>query len=851
MIEIPAGESPLSYLAYTLPESPLDFGSDDVLSRFLDYTTHRSLELYPAQEEAILELFSGKNVILATPTGSGKSLVATALHFDALVRHERSIYTAPIKALVNEKFFALCQDFGPENVGLMTGDAAVNRDAPILCCTAEILANIGLREGEACDLRHVVIDEFHYYSDRDRGTAWQIPLLTLPRSRFLLMSATFGEPSLFAERLTRLTRLETKIVRSSERPVPLDFGYSETPLHETLTKLVTAGKSPIYVVHFTQRACAEEAQNLMSQDYATKDEKKAITEALRGARFDTAFGKDLQRFLRHGIGLHHAGLLPKYRLLVEQLAQRGLLKVVVGTDTLGVGVNIPIRTVVLTRLCKFDGAGTALLKVRDFHQIAGRAGRRGFDTQGSVVVQAPEHVIENRRLEAKAGGDPVKLKRIVRKRPPERGYVAWDQKVFERLIASQPEPLVSRFTVSHGMVVNMLSRGKHGCRALARLINDCHEPRRQRRALGRTARDMYQSLVDAGLISRNADGSFTFREDLQRDFSLYQALSLYLIETVELLDPESGTYPLDLLSLVESVLENPDVILQRQLDALKTQKMGELKAAGVEYEERIAELEKMTYPKPNAEFIYGTFNDFARHHPWVTVENIRPKSVAREMYEGFFSFNDYVTEYGLSRSEGALLRYLSDVYRTLTQTVPVSARGVLTDELETYLGAIVHGTDSSLVDEWERLLSTEPPEALASEEQSAAPAADRVDITSDPRTFTVLLRNRVFSLLRALAREDFEGALSLVDASDPPWTTGRLRERIAEYRQEHGEICLDPKARAPGLLRVVERTEGMWRVEQVISDPEEHNDWALFGVVDLEASRQAGHPVLRLDRISA
>ncbi|MGE5783622.1 MAG: DEAD/DEAH box helicase, partial [Myxococcales bacterium] len=624
MVEIPSGESPLGYLAYTLPPSVEDLSSDDVLSRFLDYTSHKSLELYPAQEEAILELFSGKNVILATPTGSGKSLVATALHFDALVRHERSIYTAPIKALVNEKFFALCQDFGPENVGLLTGDAAVNRDAPILCCTAEILANIGLRQGANNDLRHVVVDEFHYYSDRDRGTAWQIPLLTMPNARFLLMSATFGDPTLFAERLTRLTSLETKIVRSSERPVPLDFSYAETPLHETLSKLVADGKAPVYVVHFTQRSCAEEAQNLMSLDFSTKEEKKALTAALRGARFDTGYGKELQRFLRHGIGIHHAGLLPKYRLLVEQLAQRGLLKVVVGTDTLGVGVNIPIRTVVLTKLCKYDGAGTALLKARDFHQIAGRAGRRGFDTQGSVVVQAPEHVIENRRLEAKAGGDPVKLKRIVRRKPPERGYVAWDQKAFERLVASTPEPLVSRFNVSHGMVVNVLARGRTGCRAMARLIYDCHEPRRQKRNLARTARDMYRSLMDAGLITRNEDGSFSFREDLQHDFSLHQALSLYLIETIDQLDPENGTYPLDLLTLIESVLENPEVILMRQLDALKTRKMGELKAAGVEYEERIAELEKMTYPKPNAEFIYGTFNDFARRHPWVTVENIKP-----------------------------------------------------------------------------------------------------------------------------------------------------------------------------------------------------------------------------------
>ncbi|MGC4067984.1 MAG: DUF3516 domain-containing protein [Polyangiaceae bacterium] len=589
----------------------------------------------------------------------------------------------------------------------------------------------------------------------------------------------------------------------------------------------------------------------MSQDFSSKTDKKAIAEALRGARFDTAYGKELQRFLRHGIGLHHAGLLPKYRLLVEKLAQRGLLKVIVGTDTLGVGVNIPIRTVVLTKLCKYDGEKTALLRARDFHQIAGRAGRRGFDEQGSVVAQAPEHVIENRRLEDRAGSDPVKLKRIVRKKPPERGYVHWDQKVFEKLIVSPPEPLVSRFSVSHGMLVNVLSRPESGCRAMARLIYDCHEPRRTKRILARTAKEMYESLLNAGLLYVDADGRIQFREDLQQDFSLHQALSLYLVETIELLDREAGTYPLDLLTLVESVLENPELILQKQLDALKTRKMAELKAAGVEYDERIAELEKMTYPKPNAEFVYGTFNEFAKKHPWVTLENIRPKSIAREMYEGFFSFNDYITEYGLARSEGLLLRYLSDVYRTLTQTVPTAARGELTEELEIYLGALVHSTDSSLVDEWERLLDTPAPETLTATEPDLAPKADHVDITSDERAFTVLVRNALFSFLRSLVREDLEGAAQLVAGSEPTWNVMRFRAAFESFWPEHKAIRIDPDARAPKHLRITERTPDLFRFEQVICDTEDLNDWALFGVIDLVATRAAGHPVIKLERIGA
>lgn len=849
-MNIPEGQAPLGYLAYTLPPRPEDVNGDAVLDRFLDYVTKLGLLLYPAQEQALIEICSGSNVILNTPTGSGKSLVAAALHFHALARQRRSYYTAPVKALVNEKFLGLCREFGAQNVGLVTGDAAVNPEAPIICCTAEILANQALREGASLAVDDIVIDEFHYYADRDRGTAWQVPLLTLPHARFLLMSATFGDPTPFADRLTRLNGLPTAVVRSTERPVPLDFQYCETALHETLSRLVERELAPIYVVCFTQRSAVEEAQNLMSLDFCSRDQKKLVAQALVGVRFDTAFGKDLQRFVRHGIGVHHAGMLPKYRLLVEKLAQRGLLKVVVGTDTLGVGVNIPIRTVVFTKLCKFDGHKTVLLSARDFHQISGRAGRRGFDTRGCVVAQAPEHVIENARLMAKAGGDPVKQKRVVKRKAPERGYIHWDARVFDKLIASAPEPLVSSFTISHGMLVNVLGREDGGCRAMARLVYDCHEPRRTKRALGRTARAMFQSLLDVGILELDEDRHVIFRGDLQLGFSLHQALSLYLVETVELLDRESPTYALDLLTLTEAIAENPMALLQKQLDVLKTRRMGELKAAGVEFEERIAELDKMTYPKPNADFIYDTFNAFALRHPWVTGDNIRPKSIAREMVEGFYSFNDYVKEYGLGRSEGLLLRYLSDVFRNLTQTVPTSARTLDVDDIITYLGAIVRCTDSSLLDEWEHMVAPADATAAVPETPDApiVTVADAEDITRDERAFTVLVRNSLFSLLRALSARDYEGASQLFDQGATR-TAGWLREAISEYFTDHAVILLSASARAPQKLRIVNKDESYWTFEQIISDPEEENDYAIFGRIDLEASRTAGHPVMLVERI--
>lgn len=839
---------------------PSDAPSGVILDRFLAYVAARKLELYPAQEEAILELLDGSNVILNTPTGSGKSLVAEAAHYDALVRGERSYYTSPIKALANEKFFALVRTFGAENVGLMTGDATVNRDAPIICATAEVLSNIALAEGPRADVDLAVIDEFHYYSDRERGVAWQIPLLALPNARFLLMSATFGDPEPFQKHLQALNKRRTAVVRSTDRPVPLDFTYSEIPLHERVHKLVGEGKHPIYLVNFTQRACAEEAQNLMSMDYCSKEEKKRINEALAGARFDSPYGKELQRFIRHGIGIHHAGLLPKYRLIVEKLAQKGLLKIISGTDTLGVGVNVPIRTVLFTKLCKFDGEKTAILKVRDFQQISGRAGRKGYDDAGSVIAQAPEHVIENLRLEQKAGADPAKKRKIVKKKPPDWGYVHWDKTTFDKLVTSLPEPLVSRFALSHGMVVSVLSREEDGgCMALARLIKSSHERTAHQRALGRTALEMVKSLREADILDVSFDDEgrrrIVVNTDLGEDFSIHHALSLYLLDTAKLLVPSDPAYELDLLTLVESILENPDIILARQLDKLKGDKVAELKAAGVEYDERMAELEKLEYPKPQKEFIYGTFNAFAVKHPWVKADNIRPKSIAREMYESFMSFSEYVREYGLERVEGVLLRYLSDVYKALMQTVPKWAKTDAVDDVATYFGAIVRQVDASLLDEWERMKNPAERIELRPDTDALEPAGSQ-DITKDKRGFMVLVRNEIFRFVRALGRKDYgEAARVMIPPAETATMGAEVREAarieadLAPYFAEHVAIRVDPEARSPKHL-TVEEGETSWRVRQAILDTEEDNDWYFEATIDLEQSRAAARPVLTLERFA-
>jgi superfamily II RNA helicase len=816
------------------------------------------LELYPAQEEAILELYAEKNVILNTPTGSGKSLVATALHFHALALGKRSIYTCPIKALVNEKFLSLCRAFGPEQVGMITGDATVNPQALILCCTAEILAIDALRSGDRVPIADVIMDEFHYYSDRERGVAWQVPLLTLPQSRFLLMSATLGDTQFFESALTKLNGRSTVVVSSPSRPVPLHFEYSEIPIQETLTKLIEKDRAPVYLVNFTQRECAEEAQNLLSLDFCSKDEKKAISNAIQGNYFSSPYGKEIQRVIKHGIGIHHAGLLPKYRILVESLAQNGLLKIICGTDTLGVGVNIPIRTVLFSKLCKFDGEKTGILSIRDFQQIAGRAGRRGFDTEGYVIVQAPEHVIENIRLEQKAAGDPKKIRKIVKKKPPQKGYVPWNKETFFSLVNGQPETLLSRFKVSHSMLLQVLSR-EDGPKAMRHLIRHCHENSASKKQLIRTGFQLLRALIERKIIELNP---IRLNIDLQEDFSLNHTLSLYLLDTLRLLDLFDPDYSLDLLTLVESILENPDIILKKQLDRVKTEKLNELKLQGVEYDERIAELEKLEYPKPNRDFIYDTFNQFSAKHPWVGQENIRPKSIAREMYEHLHTFSEYIREYNLQRAEGVLLRYLSEVYKVLVQTIPDALK---TDEIHAmiyFFRSMIREVDSSLLDEWEKMRNPQavskdkPMEAATSERSVHSDNANNTNNRSltDARTlkiFMIAARNDVFKVVKALASKDYETVLTFINPMHPEthdlWTVDTLETRMKEYyRSDHSRICIDAQARSPSNILIKPDDEKKWKVQQILNDPEQHNDWCVEFVLDLDSSQETLQPILSL-----
>ncbi|MCQ2053920.1 MAG: DUF3516 domain-containing protein [Fibrobacter sp.] len=847
--------------------SPSEISPEDVLEQFMAWAEARGTTLYPAQEEAILELLEGKNVILNTPTGSGKSMVALALHFDSLIHGRKSVYTCPIKALVNEKWMALCKEFGPENVGLSTGDATVNHEAPILCCTAEILSNMALSEGEKLDIIDVVMDEFHYYSDRERGVAWQIPLLTLPQSRFLLMSATVGATEFFEREMTKHTGRESVTVRSTQRPVPLDFSYSESELSNTVQKLVNEGKAPVYVVHFTQAAAATNAQNFMSLDLCTKEEKVKINEAIKEVRFSSPYGPDVKRWLKQGIGIHHAGLLPKYRILCEKLAQKGLLKVICGTDTLGVGVNVPIRSVLFTQLCKYSGDKTAILTARDFHQIAGRAGRKGFDDIGYVVAQAPEHVIENLKLEAKTRQTGKKFQK---RKPPEHGYVPFDKGTFERLIQAQPEPLTSSFQMNHGMLLNILSRETDGCRAMRNLLNDCHESRASKEKLKHRAFQLFRGLVEKHIIEfvkPVAEGYSHLRVnmDLQDDFSMNQPLSLYLLDTLPKLDKESPEYALDVITLCESIVENPEAILRIQQNKARDARMNELKAQGMEYNQRLEELEKVEYPKPLRDFIYDTFNAFSEIHPWVDV-NVEPKSIVREMFEDFSTFSGYVKQYNLQRMEAVLLRHLNYVYKVLSQTVPDGYKNEELMEMQDYLGDMIQRVDSSLLEEWEKMAHPEDyqkriDEGTSEDEAEKAFGADKAaaDITYDKKRFLGMVRQRIFQIMGSLAKQDFTSVLDsladdlaegemLADATGAPWTEKRLLEIMAAYTAEHHKFRMDVEGRA--LAHTIVTYEGdTMHVQQMLQDEEDFNDWSIDFDISLSESKSTGIPLLKLARI--
>ncbi len=833
--------APTASLGDRVPATP---EPDLIIDAFMGWAADRALVLYPAQEDALLEIVAGSHVIVNTPTGSGKSLVAMAAHFTALAEGRRSFYTAPIKALVSEKFFDLSATFGADRVGMLTGDASVNHDAPIICCTAEILANLALREGRGADVGQVVMDEFHYFADPERGWAWQVPLLELVDAQQILMSATLGDVSRFTDDLPERTGRPVAVIASVSRPVPLVHDFQVLPLTEVLEELLATHQAPVYVVHFTQASAVERAQALLSVNMCTREEKDAIAEMIGGFRYSAGFGKTLSRFLRHGVGVHHAGMLPKYRRLVERLAQAGLLKVICGTDTLGVGINVPIRTVVFTGLSKYDGTSTRLLSAREFHQIGGRAGRAGYDTLGTVIGLAPEHAIENAKADAKAAARTAadkKVRKVVKKKPPP-GMVSWGRPTFDRLVAAPPEPLTSSFQVTHTMLLNVLDRPGDGRAALARLLDDNYETETNKARHVERATEIERALFDAGVVEDLDEPDERGRTvrvtvDLQAEFALNQPLSPFALAAFELLDPESDTYALDMVSVVEAVLEDPRPVIAAQVSKAKGEAVAQMKAAGMEYEERMAELEKITHPQPLVDLLDPMFDVYRQSHPWVADFPLRPKSVARDLYERAMDFSDYVRHYQLARSEGTVLRYLTDAYKTLLRTVPVEAKTEELWDLIEWLGELVRQVDSSLLDEWEELRNPAEPPTEVPLDTTPRP------VTANRRAFMVLVRNALFQRVELIAHRRWH-ELDALDAEDG-WTAERWFETMAPYFAEHDTLGIGPDARNPSWLQIDEKPD-VWSVRQILDDPAGDHAWSVTAEVDLRASDEAGTAVIHM-----
>ena len=863
--------------------------ADEAFERFLGWCDERGIELWEHQEEALMDLAAGDHVILGTPTGSGKSLVALGMLFLGMAQGRRAYYTAPIKALVSEKFFDLVEVLGRDNVGMITGDTHINTQAPVICCTAEILANQALRESEDTDVGVVAMDEFHYFADPDRGWAWQVPLLTLPHTQFMLMSATLGDVTQIADALEERTGRIVDRVTDAPRPVPLAYEYVDTALEGTVELALRRDEAPLYIVHFSQDAALATAQSLANFGIATKEQREAVKEAAKGTRFTTAFGKILKRLISNGVGVHHAGMLPRYRLLVERLAQQGLLPVICGTDTLGVGINVPIHTVVLTALTKFDGYKMRRLRAREFHQIAGRAGRAGFDTEGMVIAEAPEYEIENAKLIAKAGDDPKKLRKLKKKKPPE-GFVTWNKQTFERLCEAVPETLKPRLRITNSMVLSMVERGGDARARVSELIEASLQTPEEKLKLEARASEIFATLIDTGVVVREEvpgdvdapsdtdapggagtssgvgapDGAdalgdtgastdaaprveYSLTVDLPEDFALDQPLSPFLLAALELLDPESETYTFDLISMVEATLEDPKQVLRAQERQARDAAMAAMKADGVEYEERLERLQDITYPKPLEDLLDAAFAQYCTKVPWAADYELSPKSVLRDMLESAADFKGYIQKLGIARSEGILLRYLAEAFRSLDRTVPLEKRNDQLNDIISWLGFVVRSVDSSLVDEW----------AAAGEDSAfdAAPPSGADVVVADRRGMTLLVRNALFRRVSLAARERADELGEL----DEAWGMGELRWRRAleAFFEAHEELLVDGDARSTAFFTIDESdelkpaTEGghVWHVHQIFHDSDGDHDFGIMADVDLDATQEESEAVFKNYRV--
>lgn len=917
--------APLNELLDDLEDRGVLTDDDALYEAFSSWASSTGRPLYRHQDESLIEILSGNHVIAATPTGSGKSMIALAAHFVSMAHGGRSYYTAPLKALVSEKFFDLVALFGAENVGMVTGDVSLNADAPIICCTAEILANQSLREGSTLDADMIVMDEFHFYADPQRGWAWQVPLLELTRPQFIAMSATLGDTTVFRKQWTDRTGRPTVEITDAQRPVPLEYDYVVDTLQDTVERLLSEGRHPIYIVHFSQKDAVDTASSLMDRKLVSPEIRSQISREISTVSFTKGFGQTLRGLLSHGIGVHHAGMLPRYRRLVERLTQQGLLPVICGTDTLGVGINVPIRTVLLTSLVKFDGSKMRHLRSREFHQITGRAGRAGFDTVGFVRVLAPEHEVETARERARltavqeAARDEREAKRAKKKASkkrsgPKEGQITWSRSTFERLRDAAPEALQSHFEMTHATVLNVLGgaadAGRDPAEHLVHLALHNDDPQLPANPHIRHLADIYTSLLQAGVVEHLSTAQarelgvsrLQLVADLPDDFALNQPLSPFALAAFELLDPDSPSFALDVISIVEAVLEDPRPLLYAQENQAKAAAVASMKAQGMEYDERMAALEEISWPKPLEELLSPAFSVYARSNPWVGDLELSPKSVIREMIENAMTFTELISRYDVGRSEGVILRYLSDAYRMMRQVIPEE---IMTEELESmisWLADLIRSVDSSLLDEWEAMMNGKElveaegvPSAVGAERAFGADESGAIAFTANRHAFRNAVRRALFTFVELMSRDDVDGLeRATAQATDAngffaeaaPWTIDDWDHALERYWAEHDWIDINQGARSQALCALEEQVSGedivalmpfsardnanqrsrfealtqavddaptgsVWLATQTITDPEGNMDWRIAALVDLSASDKEKRVVLTVLTVDA
>ncbi len=672
--------------------------ADIELAFYEKFLWGRGIEPYPVQEQAIRHIVAGTSVLVTVPTGTGKTLMAKAALQAAVMRGERAIYTTPLRALTEEKYRELCADFGDENVGFATGDYKVNREAPIQVEVAEILWNRVVGDKSVCPAEVVVMDEGHYFNDPERGYVWEQSIIGLdPRSQLVILSATVGRPDRFCQWASLTRRVPMELVESRERKVPLVHDFREEPLIDTVRELAHKGDVPAIVFVFGREQCFEVARLLKSCRRFTTDEEKAKVEALCDeALLPGGVANELRPLFSHGIGIHHAGILPRYKQLVEQLALERLIKFVVSTETIAAGINLPARTVVFPSLRKFIKNEPRMVTAAEYHQMAGRAGRPQFDDRGLAITLAPEEIVSELKKELRDAAkrpayDEGKVRKSVynkaRSEAQRKGDIIWTPESHAELVRGEPAELRSKTKITTEQVLaiglpDLATTALPGAGFVApkktelaermaeaeaslppsmrldivTMIDNLLLEDRERRGLHKTLAQLVDNLRAIEVIDQHGTqvAGMMIRQLQGMDgLFIWYALYNHDLDYVEL------------RQLVEFLVDHD--IIQRQLDRKEEDKKREwvkarlrelrLENPQLTWDDVVAEWER-EHPRPltKVEEVFQAFSA-AVPHPELHGGK-KPKNVWATMEDSGMSFLEFVAAEGLQHEEGNLFSYL-------------------------------------------------------------------------------------------------------------------------------------------------------------------------------------------------